>query len=1478
MDNIIQNTKNLFQFLKAFNRSKQKLQLNMNSYEEVVWFSDIPTEKECYSIIDDMDTENNNFEKWIEIKKPKRLAYPTPPEEIRPWLKNNSKLNNYNIEPQLDNYILKDPAKTSQEDIETKEHENDRILLEDCPEIKKAFEEYLNQKWLPWSQEEKRLQPVLNTYNILYKIYEKSQSKGEVFQIVLGIGLLHTKNQKEKEIKRHIVTAPVSIHFHPVTGTFKVGPAEEIVELSLEMDMFRDSEKPKNCDDINSKLSELSNDFWIKEELDNSLNSWLNSYDPNGQFIKDLKTIHTSNSFTILNLQPAIILRKRNEREFVKFYDSILKNIDEKESQFPCINEMIKTTEANIQNEKTNSEKAGLAETHYFPLPANTEQKKIIDKVTNNNIVVVQGPPGTGKTHSIANLICHFLSNGQKILVTSQTNRALRVLRDKLPEKIKPLCIEILGQDQKAFQDLKSSFETINSEYQKRDVKTFQKNIEQMEQKDNDLKGQLATVQSDLIEIKNNEIKKHDKLFNGYSGTPAKIALQVKKEEEKYNWIADIFCLNNTETKSPISNTEALGFLNLIKKLHPIDDSILAESVEFASPIYTEEQFESAVQKEKSAEQTINQYKHFKNAERVVDYENLKTNDLNQILELMDTGQTKIESLLNQTETWVKKALNDCLADRDREWRYLYEETNKVLDENKDILTSADQIESIKIDPSLQPSDFYLNSLLNDFFKKYSPEDKINWGWFCCNIIRKLKKIKIDEKSISSYEDAKKFQKYIKAKKALEKLNNFWNHHGIKKARIQVGQFKRNYHIFKDFCEPLDECLLVHGILEKINPILSQNNIPKPLWTSESVKKEAEKMLLAQANKTSKQLSNGLQQLTSFLESYKDQKNQIANKIIFAITNRSPEEYKKALIALDDLKKNQKDFFALNQIKKKLNSDFYLKLKKDIDNPIWGNRLKCFEEAWHWQKANLWLREQASGNKEKTLNQERKSLIEQQKENMEDLVSQKAWFYCLSQLTTTDLSSLKGWMQAINKIGKGKGILASKHRRVAKKRMEECKMAVPAWIMPLYRVVENIKPNTKPFDIAIIDEASQTGPDGFLIHYLAKKIIVVGDKEQISPENPGVKDEDIEIQKKKYLSNIRFSDHIGREYSYYDYCDILFTGSHIQLREHFRCMPEIISFSNKISYSGQPLYPLRQYGSNRLPPLKHTFVPQATSKVGSGKYPQNEKEAEAIVDQIQKCMADPAYTGKTFGIISLQGHTQVKVIEQALSKIDPREREKRKIHVGTAYDFQGDERDVIFLSMAVAQDWPISALVRDTFKRQYNVAASRAQDQMWLFHSVEEKHLKNPEDFRRQLLDHFLEDQQDVASHWDSQKLKELYIKIKETKNKSPNNAPKPFDSWFEARVFYQIALKGYQVIPQYEEIGFRIDMVVVGSGRKLAVECDGDYFHTEETAGEDQERQYKLERCGWTFHRIRESSFNHNEGESLKTLWNKLDEMKISP
>ena len=69
----------------------------------------------------------------------------------------------------------------------------------------------------------------------------------------------------------------------------------------------------------------------------------------------------------------------------------------------------------------------------FFPKPFNDDQLEIIRRLSRADGLVVQGPPGTGKTHTIANLICHAMATGQRVLVVSRGEAALAVLKEQLP-------------------------------------------------------------------------------------------------------------------------------------------------------------------------------------------------------------------------------------------------------------------------------------------------------------------------------------------------------------------------------------------------------------------------------------------------------------------------------------------------------------------------------------------------------------------------------------------------------------------------------------------------------------------------------------------------------------------------------------------------------------------------------------------------------------------------------------------------------------------------------------------------------------------------------------------------------------------------------------------------------------------------------------------------------------------------------------
>ena len=216
----------------------------------------------------------NNYDKWVEIKKPRIPDCPRPPDIIKNWI-STSTLENYKEKPQSLDYILQETLGENAEVFQAK------LLLEDMPEIRdqNEFLKFYEEKWQPWAEEKKRLEPIWQRYNDLYEIYHKNKNQGENYQVVLGLGLLSAKTKKGESIKRHIVTTPLSMHFNEATGAITVGPGDQNVEMSLELDMLEMNEKPNTSDKINFDLNSLNNDFWIDGDFIDCLKSWVNSYE-----------------------------------------------------------------------------------------------------------------------------------------------------------------------------------------------------------------------------------------------------------------------------------------------------------------------------------------------------------------------------------------------------------------------------------------------------------------------------------------------------------------------------------------------------------------------------------------------------------------------------------------------------------------------------------------------------------------------------------------------------------------------------------------------------------------------------------------------------------------------------------------------------------------------------------------------------------------------------------------------------------------------------------------------------------------------------------------------------------------------------------------------------------------------------------------------------------------------------------------------
>lgn len=262
-----------------------------------------------------------------------------------------------------------------------------------------------------------------------------------------------------------------------------------------------------------------------------------------------------------------------------------------------------------------------------------------------------------------------------------------------------------------------------------------------------------------------------------------------------------------------------------------------------------------------------------------------------------------------------------------------------------------------------------------------------------------------------------------------------------------------------------------------------------------------------------------------------------------------------------------------------------------------------------------------------------------------------------------------------NKLTKtGKGVKDAELRAAARREMTTAKDAVPVWIMPLAEVADTFDPRRAKFDVVIIDEASQCDPTSLFALYLGRQTIVVGDDEQVTPVAVGIEAEEVMKLIRIFLDGVPFKELYDGETSIYELAQISLGGV-IRLTEHFRCAPDIIAFSNNLSYKGE-IKPLREASSIPLTPhVVHHRLRDGRDRGDN----INDAEAERIAALICAAIEQPEFTkndeGKptSFGVISLVGDRQALKIDTILrQRLEPAEYRRRQILCGDSAQFQGD--------------------------------------------------------------------------------------------------------------------------------------------------------------------------------------------------------------
>ncbi len=427
----------------------------------------------------------------------------------------------------------------------------------------------------------------------------------------------------------------------------------------------------------------------------------------------------------------------------------------------------------------------------------------------------------------------------------------------------------------------------------------------------------------------------------------------------------------------------------------------------------------------------------------------------------------------------------------------------------------------------------------------------------------------------------------------------------------------------------------------------------------------------------------------------------------------------------------------------------------------------------------------------------------------------------------------------------------------------------PCFMMSPMSAALFLDPSVRIFDLVIFDEASQVPTEdavGSLVR--AKQAVVVGDPKQLPPTNF--------FQMQILQADEQASD----EDSILDDVDSVLdefvsVGFPKQsLLWHYRSQHEsLIEFSNRHFYKNLLTFPAPHNGTDELG-LQFHFVGGIYKGLGI-----NPIEAKAVADAV--CEHIRKHPELSLGVGTFNMNQQQLILDE----LEQRRREDPELEfffakkgedqffVKNLENIQGDERDVIFISITYGPDeagnirYNFGPVNGENGWRRLNVIFTRAKLCLKVFSSMRGEQI-DPIKVQSQgakLLREFL--------IFAEKRPKDLVIIDSEASIENP----------FERSVYNELTKRGVRLIPDVGQSGYHIDFGVVDDSNTkqflLGIECDGINYNSASTARDrDRLRQQVLTNLGWTIIRIWSIDWWRDKEAQIQKVLKHVSQARLKP
>lgn len=1252
----------------------------------------------------------------------------------------------------------------------------------------------------------------------IYRTAKNDMQEGGTNTLFLGIGILKWKQseKEEKTYKAPLILIPITSERKSATSEIKLKKHEDdpVFNMTLLELLRRDFEL-----EIPELHGELPTDHsGINTDLILKIVK---------EAVKDIKGFEVANESVlgIFSFAKYLMWKDISERTEILKKNAFVKHlIDTPKEAYAGSAHILDVSQSDKQI------KAGDL---FMPLEADGSQIVAVHASGQEGDFVLEGPPGTGKSQTIANMIAHNLALGNKILFVSEKMAALEVVYKRLVDKgLGSFCLElhsnrankkeVLGQLEGAW---RGNRQTISNERDK-SAETLEK-----------LKHDLNNLVTELH-------KKHSSGFSFWSA----VGRQARYENQHLYRLNEHYFRKTNLIETPEDYMNIIDFLDNLSVLY---QEIDGDSLKYLSDIRLTEWSNE------------NQNQILKSADKIKEAFTVYKNRCSQILEKLKIDDFQPQTLEDfERFNALIKALFDLAGDRiDFIFTSTYNQNIETLE--KVNILAKEYIET--------------KSKLSASYK----DDKI-----CCieeQIINQLEK---------NYQNSQNsFLSFLKNYFIKSKLNKYLSPTGQVKLS-DIPLLHNAYKLSQDFNKQ-DKIYLpksqqniytvdiqnIKNIIDKTKIIKSNLSFFKAEYKNTENLNNAIKRLVTEEQDMMTSEGAYYNHIHSFLETteqlnqaileYQQHTNTYLNKIddFDAIVQN--------ISKINDYKNHIRNYIRFNALK---NEAFSLGIPNIIDDlmndmiepqnltEVFQTAYACYIAPKLQDKSDI-LRNFSGLSHEQKIQKFRET-----DKRLQDISKE----YIIQKL-----SGNIPHYDSVN-VSQGYGILKrelqkkQRHkpiRQLVKEMGNDFTTLAPCILMSPISVAQFLDAQEAMFDIVIFDEASQiTVWDAIGAIARAKKTIIVGDPKQMPPTNFfGRTDDGEEIDDSQSQDMESVLD------------EALASGVKLhRLTGHYRSKHEsLITFSNHRYYNGE----LVTYPANDTRDSVVVFKKcNGIYKRGQGQV--NTGEAKAVVAEVIRRLTDTELQKLSIGIVTMNTYQQ-KLIEDLLDDerrknidLEPyfSDTSSEPIFVKNLENVQGDQRDVIFISVGYGPDTPGAKTMSMNFgplnrvggERRLNVAITRATSETMIFASFDPDMIdltRTKSDAIRDLK-HYLE-----FAKGGTEALGRAVQSV---------GGVNQYDSAFEEAVAIALRKKGFTVHTQIGISKFRIDLGIPhpeNLGKYIAgIECDGATYHSSPSAKDrDRVRQAILESKGWKLIRIWSTDYFNNPEATIQKVVEKLNEIIAS-